>query len=614
MAKKNLTLRQLELQIYSGKYREAALTLVEMFERMDRRGYSSLLRSRTGSKIDALNIFSRMASIITFLLCDSRVNFDGELFTRLILHKRTISAIFRVTSFKNMDFIVSQAAIQPPESNGAPKGNMWKGVVAATIDSPQLNPEGVLKQLPPMERSIFWVSLLDRDYYLTETEEERRREVLSLSELVEDTTVPEVFLLRMSNVWMATSYFNDSAKHEVKKTLNKIFRNSLLKLGVREPDLPPRDVDKPKPKLAVLSEHFISQHAMFRCYGTAISTLRERFTLVLVTIDACVDDVGRKMFDEVIEFQVSTSLVDVIDMVSNVGADVIYYPSVGMQAWTTAACQFRLAPIQLMTLGHPATTMSDQMDYAVVPERCLGDPECFSETVVCLEDNAIPFAPHPDMHLAEPSEEEDTDVVKIAVPSNGNKLNPEFLACCEEIADRAKAKVEFHFYCNMPEHLTIELEQTFNAMFPNKVHMGTDYLQYMSNISKCDIQLSPFPFGNSNGYVDGLIMGLPIVSKGGREVHASIDNALGKIAGLPDYCLTSTSSEFVESVVRLVDDPPERERIGDYLSGLDLNALFFQSSQIEDFGAALDWLYRNHEKILGNPKKCWKVSDRALVS
>ena len=611
MEKKTQSLRELEFQAYSGDYSAALNSLARILDRMDRVGPNRLLKSETRETQDQLNLYTRIASVVTTILANPRVEINSLVFTVLMLHKRTLSAIFRVTSFGTMDHIVSLAGGQ---SGGRQvhmsASSVLKGVFAATVDSPNLNPEGILRQLSEPEKTLFWMSLIDRDYYLTELDEDRRRQALQLSHLIDDGLLPPPFWTRLSNVWMTSSYFNDPDKHEVKKTLNRILRNSLKTEGVTQPLLSKRTI-QPRPKIAVFSEHFKHQHAMFRCYGPAIERLSDYFDMVLVTAEEAVDEIGMAMFDEVVSFPLSMSVPDILKKVEKIQADVVYYPSIGMQGWTTAACQLRFAPVQLMTLGHPATSMSEAIDYVLVPERYLSDPDCFSETVVCVEDDAIPFIAHPAYEsLVRPERPTNPSMVKIAIPSNGYKLNPAFLSACENIHKQSARPIEFHFFCNLPEHLNLELKLMFEGRFPYVVHMGTGYMEYMKMIGECDLQLSPFPFGNTNGYVDGLLMGLPIVSMDGREVHSRADNVMGRLAGLPEWCLTENIDQYVDAVIRLVNDDQERFALSESILNTDLKSTFFDHEFSPDFGKAIYWIYRNHEAIQERNQKSWKVNDR----
>ena len=615
-SKSPVTIFQLESQAYSGDYAAALQTLFDMLGKMDRVGASNRLVSASGHRRDQLNLYTRIAAAFTAIVSDPKFSFNVQNYQAMMLHKRTLTAIFRVSSFGTMDHIIALASNSASRDGYASGHTIWKGILCATSESPSLNAEAIIGQLPPVDKVVFWLSLLDRDYHLTEVDEDRRRKVLKLAPLIEeiDVSIPSLSVLRLSNVWMTTSYFNDPNKHDLKITLNKLVKGSLLAEGVKEPVLPSKRKVLERPKMAVLSEWFTRGHSMYRCYGPAIKTLSERFEMVLVTSRGTVDEEGKSLFDEVVSFPLATRFSEVIKKISALNADIIYYPSIGMQAWTLAACQLRLAPIQAMTIGHPATTKSEFIDYVLIPERYVGDPDCFSETIIALENDAFPFVPP--TTIAEVQLEKNqtaSDKIRIAVPSNGYKLNPEFLDCCRQVSEKSDKPVEFHIFPNLPEHLALELEIHCESLFPSVVHMGTSYAAYMNLVGQCDIQISPFPFGNTNGYIDGLLLGLPIVSMDGKEAHSRIDNALGEMAGMPEFCLTKTPEEYVDAILRLVDNDEERESLSLQIADTDVGHIFFGHESNKSFLEAFSWVYDHHESISSKDKKLWSLESRTEV-
>ena len=47
--------------------------------------------------------------------------------------------------------------------------------------------------------------------------------------------------------------------------------------------------------------------------------------------------------------------------------DILYFQP-WMSHWTVLLAQIRIAPIQMMTHGHPATSMSNEIDYVYINE------------------------------------------------------------------------------------------------------------------------------------------------------------------------------------------------------------------------------------------------------
>ena len=58
--------------------------------------------------------------------------------------------------------------------------------------------------------------------------------------------------------------------------------------------------------------------------------------------------------------------------------------------------QLRLAPIQIMSHGHPATSMTDTIDYVYLPETDHNIAAKVSEKILMGEANPT-FAPHPNL-------------------------------------------------------------------------------------------------------------------------------------------------------------------------------------------------------------------------
>lgn len=617
MSGKTLSLEDFERRVYSGDYNTAVHSLTKIIEGIESRKMALVLDDVEESEREGMvtRTYSRLAAAITSMFCDPNFNLDEQGFEILMLRKRFISTLFEATTLQNMEHIMALAA-QPVEggqlsftSNGA----LLKGLFACTLDFNFPGLPLVIEKVPLKIRTMFWLSLLDREYFLTESEERAREQVIGLSSLVEDGALSEKFLVRLSNTWMNSSYYNCDTKHDLKLPLNKILSNSMRKLGIRQPPVSDRTKLKDKPTLVVLSEAFTSNHAMYRCYAWAVQQLGELFRLVLVGTESSMDDTSKKMFDEVVSFAGDEPHKKIIGKIVKLQPDVIYYPSLGMQLWTTMASQMRLAPIQLMTLGHPATSMSEFIDYVVVRERSIGDPGCFSETVVLTENDAFSFTLHPDFSKPDKQVPVSESTIKIAVPSTGHKINSALLRCCEEVVRRSSKPVEFRFFPNMSEVNMLVLKMKLEKLLPCTLYDYTDYVTYLKNLSECDIQLSPFPFGNANGYVDGLLVGLPIVSMDGREVHSHADNQMGKLAGLPDYCLTSTEEEYIDGILHLVENDAERHAVSKKLKETDLESLFFNTEVSNDFCTAVRWIYEHHEKIKDDGRKCWSIADRELL-
>jgi glycosyltransferase involved in cell wall biosynthesis len=143
------------------------------------------------------------------------------------------------------------------------------------------------------------------------------------------------------------------------------------------------------------------------------------------------------------------------------------------------------------------------------------------------------------------------------------KLNPKFLSACVAIQSKATTPFEFHFLVGQAQGLVYpQVSSLIKRYLPNAVvHGHQPYLDYMADMATCSLFLSPFPFGNTNGIVDAVTIGLPGVNLSGPEVLEHIDEALFTRLGLPGWLTTKSVDDYVSAAVRLIDDAAERKKI-----------------------------------------------------
>ena len=366
------------------------------------------------------------------------------------------------------------------------------------------------------------------------------------------------------DVYMHCSYDTAENKHWVKKALNQVIRRHLLQGGWTDRDVTKLGERDGKPVMVVLLEHFHSSHSIYRTHSTSMIAARERFHLIGVGNDA-VDAAGQAVFDEFHLLKgdnIFSKLNELKEICEKNGAAVLYMPSIGMDLTTIFASNTRLAPIQVIALGHPATTHSDFIEYVIVEDDYVGSEKCFSEQLLRLPKDALPYVPsalapqHVEYRLRE-----NPEVVNIGIASTTMKLNPYFLAALKAIRDRANVKVHFHFALGQSSGVTHPYVERFIKSYLGNdatAHPHSPYDQYLRILHNCDMMVNPFPFGNTNGIIDMVTLGLVGVCKTGAEVHEHIDEGLFKRLGLPEWLIANTVDEYVERAIRLAENHQER--------------------------------------------------------
>ena len=366
------------------------------------------------------------------------------------------------------------------------------------------------------------------------------------------------------DVYMHCSYDIAENKHWVKKALNQVIRRHLLQGGWADRDVTKLGESNGKPVMVVLLEHFHSSHSIYRTHSTSMIAARERFHLIGVGNEA-VDAAGQAVFDEFHLLKgdnIFSKLNELKEICEKNGAAVLYMPSIGMDLTTIFASNTRLAPVQVIALGHPATTHSDFIEYVIVEDDYVGSEKCFSEQLLRLPKDALPYVPsalapqHVEYRLRE-----NPEVVNIGIASTTMKLNPYFLAALKAIRDRANVKVHFHFALGQSSGVTHPYVERFIKSYLGNdatAHPHAPYDQYLRILHNCDMMVNPFPFGNTNGIIDMVTLGLVGICKTGAEVHEHIDEGLFKRLGLPEWLIANTVDEYVERAIRLAENHQER--------------------------------------------------------
>ncbi|WP_025598832.1 hypothetical protein [Burkholderia sp. WSM2230] len=382
----------------------------------------------------------------------------------------------------------------------------------------------------------------------------------------------------LHNAYMFCSYAQSPRRHEIKRDINVLVRRKLAQLGLTDlPAAPPasrvvkakansktKATPRKKPLMLVVLEWFGGAHSIYRTHSRTLEAAREHFEVVAFGFGYAIDDIGRAVFDRYIELEkpdyIGECLRTIRDFAEREKPDVLYMPSVGMFVMTIFMSNLRVAPLQIAGLGHPATTHSDKIDYVSVEEDYVGDPTCFSERVMKLPKDGQPYRPSVALPAIVPSIAPARTTLQVVITASAMKLNPAFLDACREIGARARTPVEFHFMSGVHPGLPLDhMREVIGRALPGSVvHGFHQYASYLERVNGSDLFLSPFPFGNTNGIVDALTLGLPGVCMRGREVFERIDGALFQRVGMPPWTTTEDTESYVAAAVRMIDGHDER--------------------------------------------------------
>lgn len=539
-----------------------------------------------------VHLCTRLAGAVTTLLSRPDFTVSDEGYVRLMGYHRWLALIFAVSPYRHGDHIIrnhnaaGRGMIDPLTLNA---GNLKLFCLCYFPDSQiTLQPE----QLWQYDRRTvvrLFCALLSGRAMPTPEAHGKREQLLAwlpshLGDIDDLSFLPTAVL---HDVVMHCSYADLPEKHAIKKHLNRLITDSLSKAPLAQMlPFPPPPV-REKPVIAIITEWFTCQHSIYRTHSTAMRALRAHFHVVGLAQTGTTDDITRAVFDEFVEVPAQTAVPDIVARLRDLLPDVVYYPSVGMFPLTVWLSNLRLAPLQLMALGHPATTHSDCIDGVLVEEDYLGDPACFSERVFALPKDALPYLPPEHTQHVVPErrpfgERQQASwpfalPVRIAVCASVMKINPGFLETLAEITRRCRVPVTFCFYPGMSQGLTHDyLVQAIKSVLPEaEVNAHMPVQDYQMALNSCEMFVNPFPFGNTNGLVDTVRQGLPGVCMTGPEVHTHIDEGLFRRLGLPEELIATDRESYIRAVVKLAEETDWREWWQQWLAKTDVEQVLF---------------------------------------
>jgi predicted O-linked N-acetylglucosamine transferase (SPINDLY family) len=252
--------------------------------------------------------------------------------------------------------------------------------------------------------------------------------------------------------------------------------------------------------------------------------------------------------------------------------DVLIYPEMGMDAMTVKLASMRLAPVQVVTWGHPETTGLPTLDYFLSAEDM--EParaqENYTERLVRLPHLGCFYSP-PDIVASEP----DLDALGIGTghpillcPGVPFKYAPEHDKVFPEIVRRL-GRCRLVFFSHRVHSLSEKLARRLRVVF---AHADLDMDEYVRFIpwqsrrsfyglmKRADVFLDTIGFSGFNTAIQAIECGLPVVTREGRFLRGRLASGILKRMGLHEL-VAATEDEYAALAAKICRDAPYRARI-----------------------------------------------------
>lgn len=570
------------------------------------------LVERGNSNFIVLHWYTRLAAALTDFFTRPSTVLDKAKLRELIKRKQTIVYIFCASGYRSTTHLI---ALCGEERDGKVTLSGAKAIVLLALLSIEDVTEELmtlaLRQAPDIFLQLL-LGWLNQRAVLTERGEGNRQRLIEESKNAAAAEIEDEDIHLVVNAWMYCSYAAFPAKHGLKKVLNALLLKRMKSAGIHPVVRPPRATSRPK--MLVIHERFMSRHAMYRCWAPSIHALAADFELLALADESNIDEPAEKIFSKVYKLPKKIpAIADVVKVVEDIAPDIIFYPSIGMSHWTIMLAGLRLAPLQLMAHGHPATSMWETIDFAYVNDL-QGDPASLHSERLLIGNNTAVFEPHSDLPLELPKlVSASTREVRIAVNSKVMKLSHRLIGICRRLKEEADLPVTFSFFPG-ERHLFFDgLVAALDSVLPNvKVVPYVEYPQFLEEMAKCDLALAAFPFGNTNSTVDTCLLGLPSVVHFGPEGPAQSDRLVLQTMGYPSWLICDSDEQYFETALRLINDPTLREAFKRDIDPAASRAKIFNNSQNAEanpFADMVKYAFRNRDAMISSGTRIFHYSE-----
>lgn len=607
-------LSRLDKLVFKKSYEEASKLLAVMLAAMER-GEQAFGHP---NRIDQSDAAEQQATIfcnaVTQMIRDPDCVWNDKLFIELCSIKRAMAQAFEASGFRGTRHLVPLVGTETEKGKrNLTRQDIIKLFWGLSVNA--LTPKllSLLLRQPPQLAWPLCLGYLSEQIVYTKVGQAARPKIIAAYEHLKKAPPVTAYVRNVGPAYMGCSYDESAHKHDIKHAFNTVVRNWLTGNGVKDINMTaPRRLDQDRPTVLILAELYDSRHAMHRCYGPSIDSLKPHFKTVLMTPSGQFDEALTDYFDVIDSTKFDTKNPrEYIEKAQSYNPDIVYFPSIGMRFMSIACSTVRIAPIQVMTFGHPATTLSPCIDYAILDAEQIGSPDTVNEKILCRASKPR-FALRHDATRIAPKLRHSPNIVRIAVPAWSRKISPAFLQTCEEIEKMALENgrpVEFWFFPNGIGTLLQGFARRVKSKVTAKVFPRTDYNSYITELNKCDIFLSSFPFGATNGIVDAIKQGLPVVNLTGSEVHEANDSHIVKRFEQPEWLTTKSKEDYVRAVVRLVTHDKLRVKIGQNLLKNDPDSKLVSKDGADDFATVMRMAFRHHENFQSEDKHIWQYDE-----
>lgn len=557
---------------------------------------------------DIYEFSSTFKEIFLAFIHSDIVTLSDEMFHRLMLRHQAIHDALYLSGMNCTDAEVEKFL----SANGAIDKNRGKKLCLLLSLKTEKNIVDILKPVDSGTRAMALIGMLSHTKIFHPRAHENKIKLFAYKKDISKLNPTKELVTNLTSVNFLVSYLDYDEKHSIKAQLNQLIRKFTLQqtrnTKVKEVFAGTFPKANEKPKMVILAEAFGSTHAMYRSWMPRIASLKEHFEVFLFSMEDKIDEESKRNFEHVHIIN-PNKIGETFIKILSLKPDMIFFPSQGMSILGLIFSNFRLAPIQVMALGHPATPVCPTMDFIIGREELYG-PKAFPSDKYIIDPSPLHHQPTDyirALDLQKPAGQAPKKSIKVGIIGSIPKLASPFFSLLEEFYDKSEFAIEYHFLTNARKLEFFTAKDAVEKRFKNSRFFGYQpYDTYFKYLREVDIVLNQFPFGNANTVVDTVLAGKPSVALDGSEPHSRTCRALLKQAGLDKMFCTDSLTAYKEKFYELANQIMEGKR--DFFDPAEAYKRFYTAPEsTKTFGDSMYWLYRHNKELMSSKERCFKA-------
>ena len=320
-----------------------------------------------------------------------------------------------------------------------------------------------------------------------------------------------------------------------------------------------------------ICSRFLYSHTIGKLFQGLIRYLdRTKFEVIVIHIDCNTIDATRESINKSSDgcLVLFGGLNHKQNRIAELALDVLLYPDIGMHSGAYFLAHARLAPVQVVSWGHPETTGIDTIDYFLSSD--LIEPESaennYHEHLIRLDRLPCMYQPlvAPTTIPSRTAIGLPENITLYGCPQSLFKFHPDMDMLLQEIVD-GEESARIVLIDSNNRYLRTALSNRWRVRAPiiNERVIWLPSMQldnFMALMAHIDVLLDPVHFGSGNTFYEGMVYGTPVVTWPGTFMRGRIVAGAYRQMKLSDAPVVENINDYAKEALTWGLDSVRRSR------------------------------------------------------